>query len=284
MKFFVFRFVLVLGLGTFAFSSWADTHIFAGALGTNQNDKLLFSNGNNFEATLTTFSFPQVLRTNGLNAGYHRGDVLTFSALPATPENNGPITNCAAPGARLAIQVASVTGPTGGSFAFWEGDGENDLGVITFSVPVGTTNGTNFLVISENNGESGADPYGHIHGREFTTSLPGTYLVGFRVIDLSTNGTGGGPIQSPSDILLMRFQAGIRIESIQSITNRVTISFRSPPGISNALEATSSLLTGPWQPIGTPLRGNNNNVQSITETNAPGSSRYYRIHQLNNLP
>src|SRR6185436_11037972 len=210
----------MLGVGAFVLPSRADTHIYAGALGTNQNDKLYFSNGVLFDATQTRYSFPQILRTNGLNAGYYRGDVITFAALSGTIPNGGPIPGHAAFGSQLAVEVASVQGPAGGSFAFWEGDGESDLGVITFSVPVGTTNGSNHFVISENNGESGTDPYGHIHGREFTTSLPGTYIVGFRVIDISTNGVGGGAIQSPSDVLLVRFQAGLRIEGIQNLTNQ----------------------------------------------------------------
>ncbi len=284
MRRFTTKFVLVmLGLGVFTLPGRADTHIYAGALGTNQNDKLVFSNGNLFDASLSSFALPQILRTNGLNTGYYRGDALTFSALAATPPNGGPISGCAAFGAQLAVQVVSVAGPPGGSFAFWEGDGESDLGNITFSVPVGTTNGSNYLVISENNGEPGADPYGHIHGREFTTSAPGTCIVGFRVIDLSTNGVGGGPIQSPSDILLVRFQAGLRIETIQTFTNRVNVSFRSPPGISNLLEATSSLASNNWQSAAAPLRGNNA-LQSFTDTNAPTGNRFYRIRQLNNLP
>lgn len=278
----------LLSLGAFVLPSRADTHIYAGALGTNQNDKLYFSNGAGFDAGLGSYALPQILRTNGLNAGYYRGDALTFSALPATPLNGGPITNQsgtlnAALGARLAVEVVSVSGPPGGSFAFWEGDGESDLGNITFSVPVGTTNGTNYLIISENNGAPGADPYGHIHGREFTTTLPGTYLVGFRAIDLSTNGLNGGPIQSPSEILPVRFQAGLRIESIQIISNQAAISFRSPPGISNLLEATDSITSEDWQPAAAPLRGNNN-LQTFMDTNAPTGNRLYRIHQLNNLP
>src|SRR6185295_7256922 len=120
----------------------------------------------------------------------------------------GPVAGHAAFGLRLAVQVVSVQGPPGGSFAFWEGDGESDLGTITFSVPVGTTNGTNYLIISQNSGEPGADPYGHIHGREFTSSAQGIYTVGFRVIDASTNGLGSGPIQAPSDVLPVKFQAG----------------------------------------------------------------------------
>ena len=289
MRRFTTKFVLVmLGLGVYTLPGRADTHIYAGALGTNQNDKLFFSNGTSFDASLSSYALPQILRTNGLNTGYYRGDALTFSALPATPPNGGPITNQsgtlnAALGAQLAVQVVSVAGPPGGSFAFWEGDGESDLGNITFSVPVGTTNGANYLVISENNGEPSADPYGHIHGREFTASAPGIYIVGFRIIDLSTNGVGGGPIQSPSDVLPVRFQAGLRIETIQTFTNRVTLSFRSPPGISNLLEAADSFPPTNWQAVGFGLKGNNG-LQFFTDTNAPAWNRFYRIRQLNNLP
>ncbi len=284
MKAFILRFIFVpLTLGASIFPSRADTHIYAGASVTNQNDKLNFSNAAVFDANQSNISLPQILRTNGFNTGHYRGDSVTFSALAGTLPNGGPVAGHAALGARLAVQVVSVMGPAGGSFAFWEGDGESDLGVITFSVPVGTTNGTNYLVISENNGEPGADPYGHIHGREFTSSAAGNYIVGFRLIDLSTNGLQGGPIHFASDILPVRFQAGLRIESIQTVTNRVTLSFRSPPGISNVLEATESLVSANWQPVGAPLRGNNN-LQFLIETNAAGTYRFYRLHQINNLP
>ncbi|HVY71788.1 MAG TPA: hypothetical protein VHH73_17785 [Verrucomicrobiae bacterium] len=273
--------VSLFGLG-FLFPARADTHIYGGAVGTNQNDQLSFSNGALFDAANGN-ALPQILRTNGLNAGYYRGDALTFSALAGTIPNGGPIQGHAAFGSRLAVQVVSVAGPPGGSFAFWEGDGESDLGALTFSVPVGTTKGANNLVISENHGEPGADPYGHIHGREFTTSAPGIYIVGFRLVDLSTNGAGGGPIHLPSDVLHVKFLAGLRIESVQTFTDRVTVSFRSPPGISNVLEVTGSLAPGVWQPAAPSLRGNNN-LQTFTDTNAPGGNRFYRIHQLNNLP
>jgi len=271
-----------LGLGATALPSLADTHIYAGALGTNQKDKLYFSNGFLFDAAQTNYSFPQILRTNGLNAGHYRGDVVTFAAL-AGAFPNGPVAGHAALGSRLAVQMVSVEGPPGGSFAFWEGDGESALGAIAFSAPVGTTNGTNYLIISENNGESGADPYGHIHGRVFTASAPGTYVVGFRVIDISTNGFIGGPIHSPSDVLPVRFQAGLRIEKIQTLTNRVTVSFRSPPAISNLLEAASSTESATWLPAAAPLRGNNN-LQVFTDTNTPTGNRFYRLRLLNNLP
>ena len=275
-------FVLFI-LGAFPLPARADTHIFCGAFGTNQNDKLRFSNGGAFDATLGSFAFPQVLRTNGLNTGHHRGDVITFAALALLPENGGPIAGHAAPGAQLAVQVVSVEGPPGGSVAFWEGDGESALGNITFSVPVGTTNGLNHFGISEHGGEPDADPYGHIHGRTFTTTLPGTYLVGFRVLDVSANGAGGGPLHTPSDVLPVRFQAGTRIEAMQLFTNRVTVSFRAAPNISNVLEAVTALGSTNWSPVAPALRGNNN-LQTFTDTNAPFGNRIYRLRQLNNLP
>jgi len=274
---------LLLALGAWAFPSRGDTHIFVGALGTNQNDKLHFSNRILFDANRSSYSFPQILRTIGLNKGYYRGDRLTFTALPATDSNGGPVPGHAAFGSRLAVQVVSVMGPPGGSFAFWEGDGESDLGAITFSELTGTTNGTNHLIVSQNSGEPGSDPYGHIHGREFTTSSPGTYTVGFRIIDTSTNGIGGGPIQSPSDVLPVVFQAGLKIETIQIITNRVRVSFRSPPGITNSLEAADSIDAGLWSDVAGPLKGNHN-LQFLTETNNPGGIRYYRLRMGNNLP
>jgi hypothetical protein len=107
--------------------------------------------------------------------------------------------------------------------------------------------------------------------------------VGFRVIDISTNGVGGTPLQSPSDVLLVRFQAGLWIEGMQTFTNRVTVSFRSPPGISNLLEATTYLTSSNWFPAAAPLRGNNN-LQTFVDTNVPVDRRFYRLRQLNNLP
>src|SRR5882762_737402 len=81
----------LLGLVAGVLPGRADTHLFAGALGTNQNDKLNFSNGLLYDATRTNGYFPQILRTNGMNKGYYRGDVLTFTALAATVPNGGPI-------------------------------------------------------------------------------------------------------------------------------------------------------------------------------------------------
>jgi hypothetical protein len=132
---------------------------------------------------------------------------LTFTALSATDLGTGQVLGRALLGSRLAVQVTDVAGPAGGAIGFWEGDGENPGNQVTFSVPVGTTGGTSSFVISENDGAPGSDPYGHIHGREFTATTAGLYTVGFRLVDGSTNGPGGGPLHAPSSVLSMFFQA-----------------------------------------------------------------------------
>jgi hypothetical protein len=75
----------------------------------------------------------------------------------------------------------------------------------------------------------------------------------------------------------------MRIESIQTFTNRSVISFRSPPGISNQLEAANSFPPTNWQSVGFGLKGNNA-LQTLTDTNINNSARFFRLRQLNNLP
>lgn len=273
--------VASLGLWT-ALAIRADTHIYAGAVGTNQNDALVFTVASLFD-TNSGYKLPMVLRTNGFNAGYYRGDTLTFTALSATDLGTGQVLGRALLGSRLAVELVSAAGPPGGEVEFWEGDGETPGNTVTFRVPVGTTDSTNAFVISENDGAPGSDPYGHIHGREFTTTLPGLYTVGFRLIDLSTNGLGGGPLHSPSPILSMYFQAGPTLESVELIPEGARVRFRSAPGVTNVLEAASSPNAGEWTRVSGPLRGNST-LQSLSDTNGSFGVRLYRLHLLNVPP
>lgn len=260
----------------------ADTHIYAGAVGTNLNDALVFTVASLFD-TASGYKHPMAFRTNGLNAGYFRGDALTFTALSATDLGTGQVLGRALLGSRLAVQLVSVEGPAGGAFQFWEGDEDNPGNQITFEIPVGAANRTNAFVISENDGAPGSDPYGHIHGREFTASKEGLYTVGFRLIDVSTNGIGGGPMHSPSKVLPMFFQAGPVIEQIQRATNGMRILFRSAPGVTNVVEA-SEVPDGPtWTPVTAGLRGNSA-LQSLTDTNPVPALRFYRLRLLSTPP
>ena len=271
-----------LWLGGLLPSLQADTHIYAGAVGTHLNDALVFTVAPLFD-TQSGYRLPMVQRTRGLNAGYYRGDTLTFTVLSATDLGTGQMPGRALLGSRLAVEVVHVAGPAGGALNFWAGDGENPSDQITFSVPVGTTQGTNAFVISENDGSPGSDPYGHIHGREFTTTLPGLYTVGFRLLDISTNGFGGGPMHAPSEILSMYFQAGPTIESVQGLTNGFRISFRSAPGITNLLEAADTLDPLTWRSVGVQSRGNST-LQFLVDTNAAAAVRLYRLRLLNIPP
>lgn len=260
----------------------ADTHIYAGAVGTNQLDALLFNNESLFNPG-SGYKMPMVLRTNGLNVGYFRGDSLTFTVLSATDLGTGQVKGRALLGSRLAIEIVSADGPSGGAVQFWEGDGENPGNRVTSSLAVGSTNGTFRFIISENDGSPGSDPYGHIHGREFTVNLPGLYRVGFRLVDVSTNGLGGGPLHSPSSVLPILFQAGPTIESLQRTNSQVRVYFRSAPGVTNVLEASETPATGPWLPLNSGLRGNST-LQVLVDTNSPSTSRFYRLHLLNLPP
>lgn len=274
---------MVTFLGLWAgVASRADTHIYAGAVGTNRNDALAFTVAALFD-THSGYKLPMVLRTNGFNAGHYRGDTLTFTALSATDLGTGQVPGRALLGSRLAVALVSVAGPPGGEVEFWEGDGETPGNTVTFRVPVGTTDSTNAFVISENDGAPGSDPYGHIHGREFTTTRPGLYTVGFRLIDLSTNGPGGGPLHSPSPMLSMYFQAGPTLESVEAVPEGARVRFRSAPGVTNVLEAASSPNAGDWVRVSGPLRGNST-LQSLTDTNGSFGIRVCRLHLLHIPP
>lgn len=273
--------VALLGLEQ-AGSLRADTHIYAGASGTNQNDALVFTVASLFDEA-SGYRLPMVLRTSGTHAGYHRGDVLTFTALAAVEFGTGQLPGRALLGSRLAVQLVSVEGPPGGEVAFWEGDGENPGNQVTFRVPVGETQSTHAFVISENDGAPGSDPYGHIHGREFTTTLPGLYTVGFRVIDISTNGPGGGPLHTPSSVLRIRFQAGPTVESVAREAGGTRVRFRSAPGVSNVLESAESPVAAVWETVAGPLRGNSA-LQSLLDARPESPARFYRLRLLNIPP
>jgi len=135
--------------------------------------------------------------------GYFQGNI-TFTVLAATSANAGPVENAPALGAYIHLQLVSVSGPDGGSFGFWE----SGAPAPTYSLLADASGGTDLWKLSNNNGVAGSDPFGHIHGRRFTVDTPGEYVVGFRLVDLSTNGPGGAPIYgNPSQVYYFTFSA-----------------------------------------------------------------------------
>jgi len=168
---------------------------------------LYFANGNIF---VNTSGFVQTM--NYSNSGSYAGSYNsgpTITALAQTAANGAtPHPAAAAFGSFLKLRLETVvSGPAGGTFSFWD-SGQTTP---TLSLGVGQTITTgNLFDLSDASlgaGNPGADPYGHLHGRRFSTSEVGDYLVGFRILDTSANGIGGGPIHTQSDLFLMTFRA-----------------------------------------------------------------------------
>jgi hypothetical protein len=245
-------------------------HLNAGAVGVEQNDKLIFNNAANY---LMSSGYVKTLtHTNaGTYAGYYQGNV-TLTALPQTAINAGPVPNAPAPGSFIRAQLVSVEGPADGVFAFWDSEATSP----TISLVSGQT-GTNSWVLSENDGSPGSDPYGHIHGRRFTATKPGIYTIGFRRIDGSTNGIGGGPIHTPSDVLKVYFQADVNMQFVEPDKDHSRVHFSAPLGSNWQLETTDSLEGKPaWVLVGTPITGDD--LFHEMEHNVPvQGQRYYRI-------
>ncbi len=168
-----------------------------------------------------------------------------------------------------------MDGPVGGVFGFWETGATNP----TISLLSGTT-GTNTWRLSESDGSPGNDPYGHIHGRRFTATVPGIYLESFRALDDSTNGIGGGPIHTPSQQLKMYFQAGVNIKGIEPDVDHTHVQFSAPVGSSWEVQAGDA--PGPdakWSPISAPFIGYDR-IHEVTDEHPVDGQRFYHVKAL----
>lgn len=178
-------------------------HLNAGALGTNQNDQLYFANGSLFAAS-SGYVQTMSLSNSGTYAGYYNSGP-SFTALPQTVANGGPVPNATAFGSFIQMRLESVTGPAGGTFSFWDTDATTP----TISLAVGASSPSALWALSDAGlgaGQPGADPFGHLHGRRFTVDVEGDYTIGFRLFDTSTNGLAGAPIHAMSGVFLFNFQ------------------------------------------------------------------------------
>jgi hypothetical protein len=245
-------------------------HLNVGATGTGQDAPLIFDNGAIFA---TSYNYVYTLNyTNGSRyAGYYQGNI-TLTALAATAAYAGPVPNAPALGSQIYAQLVSVDGPPGGVFGFWDAGATNP----TIAVLTGTTS-TNVWLLSENDDSPSSDPYGHIHGRRFTATLPGVYTVGFRALDWSTNGVGGGPIHKPSGVLRIYFQAGVNIKRIEPDLDHPHVQFSAPVGRSWVVEASDSMAPdATWTAISAPLDGDDL-FHEVTDARAAEGRRFFRM-------
>jgi len=248
-------------------------HLNIGAPGQTQSSPLFFQNGASF-ATNSGFVMPLLFNTSGVQSGYYATASLTPTAI-GTGFFNPP-----APGTQVRMRFIAATGPSGGSFGVWDVPGFNDDELssteLTFSVPVGTSTGTQSILLSQNSGEPEADPFGHIHGRAFSATKPGLYIVTVQAYDNSANGTPSGPIHSSSELLPIYFQAGVTIASLTRAANQATITFASRSGSSYYVQATGTPENAAsWQDIAGPFTGNL--LQTATDSNLNAAARFYRL-------
>ncbi|MBX3734800.1 MAG: hypothetical protein KF791_19660 [Verrucomicrobiae bacterium] len=255
----------------------AHEHLAAGALTSEAGAALLFVNAANFAAE-SGYVVPLTESIAGPYAGWHHAE-LAFVCQAATPDFGGPAPFHPVLGARIEAVIETIDGPAGGRFGFWETPGDAAMATeLTFDLPVGTTDGTSRFPVSENDGAPGADPYGHIHGRVFSGSLPGLYRIGFRFVDTSANGPGGGPLHPPSPRYALFFQAGITIASVADLPSGPEVTFAAVNDHQYVLEASPELGAGAlWTPVGEPVTGDNrlHRLQASPVTDL----RFYRLRR-----
>jgi hypothetical protein len=251
-------------------------HLNAGAVGSLAGNPLYFPNGFNF-ITNSGYFLPLKFETNGPYAGHHQGS-LTLTALAATGDNGGPAFGHAAFGVRVEAEVVQVDGPAGGTFGFWDSDGEEDATELTFSVPVGERAGIRRFRLSENQGQPGDDPYGHIHGRRFSATVPGLYVVGFRLVDTGGNGAGGGPKHLPSEIFPIYMQAGTTVGGISVEGGTLTVVYASERLKRYWLERSARFPAAPsdWLPVAGPLAGTGK-VERLTGVPLADGEGWFRL-------
>ena len=265
-----FTHLLFALLGSWPFTVHAQhVHVNAGATDTAQGAPLYFANGDTFD-TSGTYDVYLTFASSGSFSNLYQGAGVTFTALASTPDNGGPAPGHAADGAFLQLQFVSISGPVGGEFGVWmQEEGDPSTSYLLFALPVGTTNGTNLITLSESDGSPGMDPYGHIHGRTFTATKPGLYTLGCRVVDTSTNGTGGGSIHKPSSLYYFYFQAGFSISSWVKNSELFSLTFGTTAGATYYVESTPDLGSPNWTTFGGPFTGDNHLLTVSTTSTTP---------------
>ena len=150
--------------------------------------------------------------------------------LTFTTETNPPLESAA--GADLRIEIVALTGPAGGSFAFWE------VGAVepTILLPAGWEhNGASFPVVV--GGES------HAHGRAFTMDRPGTYAVTFRAVDAAGE-------FNPSENKTITFYALPPPKlSIAVAGGNISLAFTSRLNLTYDLQVCTDLRSGVWRNV-----------------------------------
>lgn len=250
----------------------AHEHLAAGAARSEAGAALIFVNAANYAAE-SGYVIPMEAAPSGRFAGTHHAE-LTLICQAIDPDLGGPAPFHPVAGTRVEAVIETVEGPIGGVFAFWEAG----TPVASITAPVGQTNGTIRFPVSENDGNPDADPYGHVHGRNFSGTAPGLYRVGFRFVDTAGNGPGGGPLHPPSERFFLHFQAGITLAGIEQSPEGPELLFAAANDFLYQVES-SPTLSEPvsWSPLGDSVSGDNH-LHTLLAPAVDGS-RFYRLRR-----
>ena len=159
------------------------------------------------------------------------------------------------------IEMVSVTGPPGGSFAFWE------VGALepTILLPVGWT-GTDasFPVVFA--GDT------HAHGRCFTMDKPGVYTLTFRAVD-----TNGALLTSENQTITFNALPAPKL-SIRPAGGSVSLSFTSRANLNYDLQVCTDLASGGWVNVEphVSMSGDDRRIE-VNDPVAPRSKAFYRL-------
>jgi hypothetical protein len=184
--------------------------------------------------------------------GWHACELTFTTETGALPMANG---------ADPRIEIVAVTGPAGGSFAFWE---------------VGATAPTWWRAA----GWSGAgvvfpvvlDGDTHAHGRAFTMDRPGTYTVTFRAVDAA-----GKFSASANKTITFIAQQPPKL-SIGVAGGNVSLTFTSRANLVYDLQVCTDLESGIWRNVEphTFIDGYGD-VKSMTDPVARRPRAFYRL-------
>jgi len=176
-------------------------------------------------------------------------------------------------GADIWVEIASVNGPPGSRFGFWEGLNPNDPAHANWSfnhtIPTNSlaanqpTGGFRFQLseplLNQGIAPQDQDPYGHIHGRGFTVDKPGDYSVSFRLYDQSAIHQDGSGPHAGSVAYVFRFRAGPDFQPVCQFTpgtgavltwpSRMGIGV-AETGITFSVKRSFTLAIGSWVPVG----------------------------------
>lgn len=210
----------------------AHDHLEAGTFSTTPGGPLALINDADYGADYGFAFNPGAGDPGSPYEGYYYMNDLVFVAQAATPDYGGPEPGAAGLGTRISVQLLGVQGPEGAHLGFWETfQDEVDSTHLTWTVPIPLTGGTNLIQVTQTPPSPASDPYGHLHGRIFSVDQPGFYITTWRFVDLSTNGPGGGPVQSPSVPFDLYFQADLTIAKIEKTSTGADIVFAAPSNI-----------------------------------------------------